>query len=250
MSDSVRSLIWKPVRFAQRHGLLRAVYFLVHGTISRFRLEKWIRFSISDILCGNVSELVRESRMPKAFRIALAAEEDIPALAAEGRKPELVRARLGESDLCLLLWSGSELKAYEWIAVGPREYWEDWNEARIIIRIPAGCCWTYDGRGHSPGAWGMIMRTLPKEVERNSIRRIYQRVDYASPISWHSHRSAGYLPLARVFHVGVGHFGFTLWRQDQGKWHSLPARVQDLELVTPSIENISRQLRLFPMYLE
>jgi hypothetical protein len=196
-----------------------------------------------------VADLPKDCRIPKAFHMALATEKDVPAIeAAFGRKQEHVRARLRESDLCLLLWLGSELKACEWIALGPREYWEDWKEVRMIVRVPAGRCWAYDGRGLTPGAWGLIMKAVPKELERNGSDAIYLRVDYANPISWNSHRSAGYSVVARVFHFGVGGLGFTLCRDDQGKWHSLPAKVYDLELTVPSRESVSRQFELFPKY--
>lgn len=248
ISDSVLSQISKPVRFARRHGLVRASYFLVNGTISRFGLEKWIRFCISDIFFSRVSDLPEDCRIPKAFHLTLATENDVPALESFGRKPEHVRARLREGHLCLLLWLGSELKAVEWIAMGLSEFWEDWNELRVIVRIPAGCCWAYDGRGQTPGAWGLLMRLLPKELERNGLHAIYLRVNYANPISWRSHRSAGYSPVARIFHLGVGSLGLTLYRDDQGIWHSLPARVRALELTTPSNQKANQQFKLFPMY--
>jgi hypothetical protein len=248
MVHSVLSQLSKPVRFARRHGLIRAGYLIIHGVICRFGLEKWIRFSISDIFSAKVSDLLRDCRIPRAFEIRFATQKDLPAIETLGRKREHSDARLREGNLCLLLWLGSELKAMEWVAIGSRDYWEDWTELRMILRIPAGAGFAFDGRGRAPGAWGMVMRVLPQELDRIDIHTIYMRIDYANAVSLNSHRSAGYSPIGRVFHCGVGGLGFSLWRDEQGTWHSLPAKLHNLELATPSSQKARQQFDLFPMY--
>lgn len=248
MHDSIISDIAKPFRFAQRHGVVRASYFLVHGLICRFGLERWIRLSISDIFSANISDLRSAGRVPSAFNISFAEEKDLLDIESFGRDREHCRARLKEGDVCLLLRLGSELKAMEWLAIGPREYWEDWAEMRTVFSIPQGSCFGYDGRGKAPGAWGLIMRTLPSRLEKIGVRTAYFRIDYANTLAEHSHRSAGYSPIGRVFHCGIAGIGFTLCRNGDGKWHRLPTKVRNLELAAPSNENVSRQFDLFPMY--
>jgi len=248
MPDSVLSKLDKLFRFARRHGLIWAGYYLVFAVISKFGLDRWLRLSISDIFSARVSDLPRDSRIPRAFNICFATEKDIPAIEALGRTREHVCARLGEGDVCLLLRLGSELKAVEWVAIGPREYWQDWGQLRTVFRIPAGTCFAYDGKGKAPGAWGLIMRILPRELERIGIHTIYMRIDCSNPASLSSHRSAGYSAVGRLFHCGVGGLGFSLCRDDQGRWHSLPAKARDLELTKPSSQKVSRQFKLFPMY--
>jgi hypothetical protein len=248
MVHSVLSKISKPMRLARQHGLIRAGYSIVHGVICRFGLEKWIRFSVSDIFTARVSDLLRDCRIPRAFEIRFATQKDLPAIEALDRKREHAGARLREGDLCLLLWLGSELKAMEWVAIGSRDFWEDWTELHMIIRIPAGSCLAFDGRGRAPGAWGMVMRVLPKELDRIGIHTIYMRIDYANAVSLNSHRSAGYTPIARVFHCGVGGLDFSLCTDEQGRWHFLPAKLRDLELAAPSRQKARQQFDLFPMY--
>jgi hypothetical protein len=44
MPDLVLCRIPKLFHFAQGHGLIRGSYYLVHGVLIRFGLERWIRF--------------------------------------------------------------------------------------------------------------------------------------------------------------------------------------------------------------
>jgi hypothetical protein len=219
--------------YGQRCGQGRLAYRIAIGVTSKLRLKRWIWFSVGDIFCTKVSELGTIARVPRVFTIGAANPEDAPKLGALLGYLERVEQRFREGDRCYLLRCDGEIRAVEWAAVGPKQYWEDVKDYNCVLGIPPGACWLFDGHGRAPGAWGTLMKSMPGQLQQLGVHTVYNHVDFNNPLSYSSHRSLGFVPAGKLLRVKLAGLSFTVYRGTSPGWRFLPGRIRDLELWRP-----------------
>ncbi len=219
------------VRRLRRCGFRRGCYWGLRSATEKLRLQRWIHLAVVDVFSAAVADLLQLDRVPRAFTVRLAQQDDVTPVQTFFGKPQQVLKRFSEGHCCFLLWSDHAVTAAEWVAIGPNQYEEDSDELRCIFRFAAGTGWLFDGLGSVSGVWGMLMRVLPRELQKRNIQKVYLQTDYANIHSWDSHRSLGFVPVGRVCHVRIAGVGFTAAKSRSDRWwRLLPVKFAGLEI--------------------
>ena len=196
-------------------------------------LKTWCRFSVVEIFTASVAELRSGKRVPRSFVVREAVEEDAPALEAFFGDSRPIRERMRRGDVCVVTLSKDQIGAAVWLSLGPKDYREDWDDLRCILRFPQGVCFTYDGVGTRFGAWGSLMARLPELIEDHGVVDVFTQIECDNQLSLDSHKSLGYRSVGFVWCLGV--FGLFLRIHKTGgrRWRRLPGHVGKLEFSWP-----------------
>ncbi len=220
------------LRFARSHGKLRALYRVL-GRLTRGRWTgRCFQLCVVEVFAVGTAELEANRRPPRAYVVRRAEEADLPALESYFDDAERVRKRFRRGNVCFVALAKDQIGAAVWVALGPGQYDEDWDELRSFVRFPAGACWTFDGRGTRLGAWGSMMAHLPRHLKELGVEEVYTQIDVDNQMSLDSHHTLGYRVLGLIGRVGL--FGISLrGRKPNGKrWRRLPGRLEKLEFLT------------------
>lgn len=218
------------IRFARSHGKLRALYRVGRRLAYSRWLRNWVKFCVVEVFTVSVSELKSQQRVHRAFVVRKAEEGDWHDLESFFPDPQRVRDRLRRGDTCVIALAAEQICAAVWLALGPKDYREDWKDLRCIYRFPAGVCWTYDGRGTRLGAWGSLMAQLPRYLRESGIAEVFTQIECDNRISLDSHKSLGYRPAGLICCFGILGLVLRIYKTRGGKWRLLPGRIGKLEL--------------------
>ena len=218
-------------RHLWRRGFRRGSYWALCAISEKLGIRRWLHLAIADVFSAVVTDLLHLERIPRAFKVRAAEQDDLAPLQAFFGDSKQVLRRFSQGHCCLLLHSDHTVNAAEWVAAGPNHYEEDWDELHCVFRVSAGAGWLFDGLGSVSGGWGMLMRVLPRELEKRHIERVYLQTDYANILSWESHRSLGFVPVGKICHLRIAGLGFTAVKVNgSGGWRSLPVKIAELEI--------------------
>jgi hypothetical protein len=205
---------------------MRAVYLVAQRVADRRWFRAWLTLCAVDVFAVRACDLRRSERLPRVFVVRRAREEDLPALASfSSRAVPPMTDRLRRGDECVMTLADGRICAAVWLAVGPADYPEDWDQLGCIFRVPAGICLTYDGRGTRWGAWGALMACLPPHLERLGVRTVFTLIDCDNRNSLESHRSLGYHPVGRIALMAVLGWALSVCRIGQVAWRVVPGRL-------------------------
>ncbi len=225
------------VRFWRSHGRARALYRAVRWLAERRWLRRWCRFCAVDVFTVATGELKRPRRIPRAFVVRPAEEKDLSALESFFSDPQRVRDRVQRGDVCVIALAKDEICAAVWLALGPKDYREDWDDLRCTFDFPAGVCFTYDGRGTRMGAWGSLMAHLPGYLDDSGVAEVFTVIECDNQNSLDSHKSLRYRGVGLVFCFGVFGLSLCVYRALGRKWRRLPGRIGGLGLGTTNLEH-------------
>ncbi|MBN2476446.1 MAG: hypothetical protein JXB62_17665 [Pirellulales bacterium] len=218
------------IRFARSHGKARALYRLLRRLAETRVLRGWVRFFVTEVFRVPVSDVKRYRRIPRTFTVRKAGETDQPALESYFADSQRVRNRLRRQDLCVIAVSKGKIGAAVWLALGPKDYQEDWRDLRCVLRVPAGVCWTFDGLGTAFGAWGILMACLPPLLEELGASEVYTQIECDNQVSLDSHKSLGYQSAGLIGCFGIGPCVLRVYRPHGQRWRLVPGWIGSLEV--------------------
>jgi hypothetical protein len=216
------------LRFGRARGFARVPYALARKFTSWRWWPKSCRFSVVEVFAVSAAGLQTAKRVPRVFTVRQAAPEDLPALQEFLAAPQLARDRLERGDVCLVSLVDDRIAAAVWLALGPNQYHEDWEELRCIFSFPAGVAWSYDGRGAKLGAWGSLMARLGQFAQELGADEIYCIIDYSNRPSIDSHLSLGCQRMGLVVSALLFGVPFRFYRAQQGPWRLASGRIGKL----------------------
>jgi hypothetical protein len=181
---------------------------------------------------ARTSELRSSARLPRNYEVRIATAADESALTDYFDDAELVSLRLQRGDVCLIACSREAIGAAIWLLTGPAAYGDDWNDLRCRYVLPAGGVWSYDGKGTRLGACGTLMARLPEYLRSWGIHTVYTGIDYDNGESLSGYRSLGYRSLGLLGRVALPGVARTCCKRRGEPWSGLPARWEQLELVS------------------
>jgi len=220
------------IRSARSRGPGYVFYRLARRVAEARYLRNCFKFCLVEIFSVPVSQLKCSRRIPRAFVVRKAEERDLPALGAYFSDPQRVRRRFERRDICVITLAGDEICAAVWLAIGPKDYREDWNDLGCVFHFPAGVGWSYDGKGTRWGAWGALMGRLPEYLKELEIAEVYTLIDCGNRASQESHKSLGYRPLGTIGCVGLLGLALRIYRVSGESWQRLPQQAGKLVFST------------------
>jgi hypothetical protein len=216
--------------FCQSYGWQRGLYRLCRGLVLLLPGRPG-DFAVAEIMAATVASLRQLSRLPKALQVRVAGPEEYPRVEPFLRHPGKLADRLAAGDLCVLAVSAQAILATEWIKLGPSAYYEDARELGIVVRVPTGACWLYDGMsaeaGHAVGPWGAVMGRLRTQLEARGIDTVYLQVGYENPYSLRCHESLGFRTIGQLCCLRLGRWRIIGYRAVGKFWTRLPGRSFD-----------------------
>jgi len=224
------NLLVKAVRFARSQGIRLTLYRVVRRLIGICRLHKMLRLCCVDVFAASVSELKCHGRIPRAFQVRPAREEELPQLGPYFENPERVRDRVQRGAVCTITVAGEEICAGLWLSFGPNQHAEDRADVGCVFRFPEGVAWSFDGKGTRWGAWGALMARLPEYLKKQGIREVFLMIECDNRESLDGHRSSGYRRVGRVFSLRILWPWLCLWKPEGGSWRRLPGQIGNLRL--------------------
>ena len=117
-----------------------------------------------------------------------------------------------------------------WLAIGPSDFAEDWDDLRCAFRFPSGIAWSYDGKGTKLGAWGTMMKQLPGLLRDANVQEMMTVIDCNNWQSMDAHRSLGYESVGVLLHARVLGFATRLWKPPGRRWRRVPPIVNRVEI--------------------
>ena len=170
-------------------------------------------------------------RIPQSFQIRMADESDHSALADYYGSEQTIRGRLERGDLCFMTLCQNRIGAAVWMALGPGEYRDDWDELQTLFQFPANVAWSYDGKGTRWGAWGALMMRLPNMLEERGIHKVATLIDCNNWQSHDAHRSLGYQQVGLLGSLDLCGLRVGACRHANRRWQFLPARIGAVEVL-------------------
>jgi hypothetical protein len=206
------------------------LYSFTRRVVALSMVRPFARLTAVDVLHVTLSAQKTLARTPRSFVVRTATVADVTALGEYYAAPRLVQDRIQRGDLCAMTLCQDRIGAAVWIAIGPNEYREDWEDLRCSFRCPAGTGFTYDGKGTKLGAWGTMMVRLPELLRGTGITELYTAIDCNN---WHSsdtHRSLGYAHVGLLATVRLCGLTVRICRPRGQRWHRPPTRIGALEV--------------------
>lgn len=168
----------------------------------------------------------------RLFEVRLARPSDLPELSRYFGNRKRVETRLARGDRCIIAAGRDSIGAAVWLAIGPDQSTEDWNELRCAFQVPAGVAWSYDGKGTKIGAWGTLMKQVPGFLRRENIHEIATIIGGNNWQSMDAHRSLGYQPLGMLLHARILGLPLHLFKPAGGNWWLLPKKIGSVNILT------------------
>ena len=224
------SPIARLVRMLRTCGKARTAYAIVRWATAVRWWPKRLQFMVTEVFNVSMSDLDRSQRIPRVFTVRRAEEKDLPALQKYFAAPERVRDRFRRGDVCVMTLAEGEICAAVWLAAGPADIREDWDDIRCVFSVPADVAWSFDGRGAKVGAWGSLMARLPEFLDELHIAEIFTLIDFRNRPSFDSHKSLGYQSVGLIFCLQMFGLALHLFKPRAGKWRRLPTRIGKLQV--------------------
>ncbi len=203
-------------------GNARTVYAILRRLVDLPILRHCVHLCAVDFWRLPIPDSWSRPHVPSLFSIRLAHADDRAELARYFGDHERVEDRFARGDQCVVAICQKAIGAAVWIAVGPSHSAEDWQDLRCALHFPAGVVFTYDGKGTKMGAWGTMMKQLPRFLLDQNVQEITTIIDSDNWQSIDAHRSLGYTPEGLLLHIRV--FGITMrfFKPPQHGWQRVP----------------------------
>jgi len=231
------NLLLKAVRFARSQGIRLTLYRAVKRLIGLCRLQKRLGLCVVDLFAAGVSELKSHGRIPRAFQVRPAREEEWPELGPYFENPQRVRDRLQRGAVCTITVAGQQVCAGLWLSFGPCQHAEDRADVGCVFQFPEGVAWSFDGKGTRWGAWGALMARLPEYLEERGVGEMFLMIECDNRESIDGHRSSGFRRVGRVFFLKIFRPWLCLWKPEGGSWRRLPGQIGKLRFSRDVDEN-------------
>jgi len=185
-----------------------------------------------ELMAARGDQLRRLSRIPRAFSVRPAVPEDEPSLGSFLDDAATTAQLVSSGDVGLLALADGQVRAMEWVRLGPAEY--DWDASRLglVFRVPPAYCWLHNGSGgdgSALGPWAMILGRLPAFLEEQGVEVACLQVDCDNPYSVRCHESLGFRKVGRVVAFRFGDRRFVWLRAVGEKWARFRESELDLE---------------------
>ncbi len=231
----------RAVQLRRARGTARAGYAVLRRLVAMPLLRHAVHLSAVDFWRLQLPESWSPPRTSPLFTVRLAQTDDIPALAHYFGHGKLVEARFARGDRCVIATSQGAIGAAVWLAIGPSQFAEDWEDLRCAFRFPAGVAWTYDGKGTKLGAWGTMMKLLPQflledSLLKDKVQEIATIIDCNNWQSMDAHRSLGYQSAGVLLHTRVLGCTVHLFKPLQQRWRRLPTAIDPVEVSKKPLE--------------
>jgi len=219
------NLLVKAFRFARSQGIHVTLYRVVKRLIGICRLHKRLTVCIVDVFTARVSELKSHRRIPRAFDVRVARQEDLPKLGPYFENPQRVRDRVRRGAVCTITVAGEEICAGLWLSFGPGQHAEDRHDVGCVFQFPEGVAWSFDGKGTRWGAWGALMTRLPEYLQEQGTREVYLMIECDNRESLDGHLSSGFRRAGRIVSLRILWPWLCLWKPEGGAWRRLPGQI-------------------------
>jgi len=194
-------------------------------------LRQGARIYAGELLRLSLADARPPGRTPRNFVVRVSEDNDWTSLVEYYGSESVVRDRVARGDLCVLTLCQDRIAAAGWMATGPGEFHEDWNEARYVCRFQSGVAWTYDGRGTKWGAWGTLMAHLPDLMRERDVHELITIIDCNNWKSLDAHRSLGYETIGFIGCIGALGLVRSACKPYGRRWQFPPATIAGLDIV-------------------
>jgi len=220
------------VQLQRVRGSRRTVYAVLRRLAALRVLRPWVHLCAVDVWRLSSSGTSGPSRASALFSVRWATRDDADRLIDYFGGAARVTTRLAKGNRCVVTLCGDTIGAAVWLAMGPGEYAEDWDDLRCIVRFPQGVAWSYDGKGTRMGAWGAMMKKLPELLVEEGIEQSNAIIDGDNWPSIDGHRSLGYESLGVLLHLRILGMGWRAFRPHGAAWQRVPRTIDRLEIIT------------------